>query len=149
MAVALIDIILTHQRKKIEVVSDHYWYDQAKKQMVKVTGGSLAFRYAGNQMYVTTEPMFAVRYESGSNNTELGRWLEGHQEEFGLQVLDAGVHHIAVAFADEKKTAVEASLYQHRFEYEIMGEWQAKQLQDRPTKKERDALKRKRADAQS
>lgn len=121
MGVVLIDIMVTNERVRTSVSSDHYWYDTQTKQLVKMTGGTLAFRYDGNKLAVSTEPLFAIRHQTGHNRSQIMEWYDANKDDFKLQILDGGVMHLALSFDEGKKQELEDSLYNHRFEYDIIG----------------------------
>ncbi len=121
MAILLIDIMVTNERVKYEVISDHYWYDHSEKRLIKLSGGSLAFRYTGNEMVVTTEPLFAMKNKSSTNKSCIMDWINENTHTFSLSIQDGGTSHVALTFDESKLSEMEDSLYKNRFEYEIMG----------------------------
>ncbi len=119
--VIIVDIATTRERVTEAVTTNLLWYDQETKQMVSLKGGQLAFRYADGKMVVSSQPLFSSKYTVGSNRSAIMKWFTDHEEEYGLQIINGGTHHIAMSYNGHDREIIEESLYEHRFEYEILG----------------------------
>lgn len=77
------------------------------------------YEYKG-KLKVSAIDISGVSYQSSSNHDEIIKWIEAHKEEYGLSILNIDNKTVAVNFEDTSKEEIEDSLYQERFNFEVL-----------------------------